>query len=135
MKKVVQEIFRRIYDNGDIYKGEYKGWYCTPCETFWPENKLPEGKHVCPDCGRPLELVSEEAYFFKMSNYQDKILAYIEEHPDFIQPVSRRNEMINFIKQGLEDLCISRTSFDWGSLSPWDRKACRLCLVRCLTTT
>ena len=120
-EKVVQEIFRRIYAKGDIYKGSYKGLYCTPCESYWTEHQLDENG-CCPDCGRPVQEVSEEAYFFKMSNYQDKILAYIEEHPDFIQPVSRRNEMINFIKQGLEDLCISRTSFDWGIPVPIDEK-------------
>ncbi|MBO5650911.1 MAG: methionine--tRNA ligase [Selenomonas sp.] len=120
-EKVVQEIFRRIYAKGDIYKGSYKGLYCTPCESYWTEHQLDENG-CCPDCGRPGQEVSEEAYFFKMSNYQDKILAYIEEHPDFIQPVSRRNEMINFIKQGLEDLCISRTSFDWGIPVPIDEK-------------
>jgi len=120
-EKVVQEIFRRIYAKGDIYKGEYKGLYCTPCESYWTEHQLDENG-CCPDCGRPVQEVSEEAYFFKMSNYQDRILSYIEEHPDFIQPTSRRNEMINFIKQGLEDLCISRTSFDWGIPVPMDEK-------------
>ena len=121
-EKVVQVLMQKSYDNGDIYKGEYKGWYCTPCETFWPENKLPEGKHICPDCGRPLELVSEEAYFLKMSNYTDRWLKFIEENPDFIQPEARRNEMISFVKSGLEDLCVSRTSFDWGIKVPWDPK-------------
>ena len=110
--KVVQEIFRRIYEKGDIYKGEYKGLYCTPCEAYWTEHQLKDGQ--CPDCGRPVEEVAEEAYFFKMSHYADQLLSHIESHPDFIQPTSRRNEMINFIRQGLEDLCISRTSFDWG---------------------
>lgn len=121
-EKVVQALMQKSYDNGDIYKGEYKGWYCTPCETFWPENKLPDGKHVCPDCGRPLELVSEEAYFLKMNKYADKWLKFIDENPDFIQPESRRNEMISFVKSGLEDLCVSRTSFDWGIKVPWDTK-------------
>ncbi|WP_370851120.1 methionine--tRNA ligase [Megasphaera sp.] len=121
-EKVVQALMQKSYDNGDIYKGEYKGWYCTPCETFWPENKLPEGKHICPDCGRPLELVSEEAYFLKMNKYADRWLKFIDEHPDFIQPESRRNEMISFVKSGLEDLCVSRTSFDWGIKVPWDPK-------------
>ena len=121
-EKVVQALMQKSYDNGDIYKGEYKGWYCTPCETFWPENKLPEGKHICPDCGRPLELVSEEAYFLKMNKYADKWLKFIDENPDFIQPESRRNEMISFVKSGLEDLCVSRTSFDWGIKVPWDTK-------------
>lgn len=121
-EKVVQALMQKSYDNGDIYKGEYKGWYCTPCETFWPENKLPDGKHICPDCGRPLELVSEEAYFLKMNKYADKWLKFIDENPDFIQPESRRNEMISFVKSGLEDLCVSRTSFDWGIKVPWDPK-------------
>ncbi len=120
-EKVVQEIFRRIYAKGDIYKGSYKGLYCTPCESYWTEHQLDENG-CCPDCHRPVQEVAEEAYFFKMSNYQDKILDYIETHPDFIQPASRRNEMINFIKQGLEDLCISRTSFDWGIPVPIDEK-------------
>ena len=111
-QRVVQEIFRRIYDKGDIYLGKYKGLYCTPCESYWTERQLVDGK--CPDCGRPVAEVEEDAYFFKMSRYERRVLEYIEEHPDFIQPVSRRNEMINFIKQGLDDLCISRTSFDWG---------------------
>ncbi len=119
-EKVVQEVFKRIYEKGDIYKGEYKGLYCTPCESFWLERQLVDGK--CPDCGREVKEVSEEAYFFKLSKYQDRLLEYIEAHPDFIQPVSRRNEMINFIKQGLEDLCISRTSFDWGIPVPIDPK-------------
>ena len=119
--KVVQEIFKKVYEKGDIYKSEYEGYYCTPCETFFTERQLTEG-HCCPDCGRETELVKEESYFFKMSKYQDRLLQYIEEHPDFIEPVSRRNEMINFIKQGLEDLCISRTTFDWGIPVPIDDK-------------
>ncbi len=119
--RVVQEIFRRIYEKGDIYKGSYSGLYCTPCESYWTEHQLDENG-CCPDCHRPVQQVSEEAYFFKMSKYADRVLQYIEEHPDFIQPVSRRNEMINFIKQGLEDLCISRTSFDWGIPVPIDEK-------------
>lgn len=118
--KVVQEIFRKIYEKGDIYKGAYKGLYCTPCETFWLERQLVDGK--CPDCGRPVEEVAEEAYFFRMSKYADRLLEYIEKNPEFIQPVSRRNEMINFIKQGLDDLCISRTSFNWGIPVPLDEK-------------
>lgn len=118
--KVVQEIFRRIYAKGDIYKGEYKGLYCTPCESYWTELQLKDG--CCPDCGRPVKEVAEEAYFFKLSNYADRILEHIETHPDFIVPTSRKNEMINFIKQGLEDLCISRTSFDWGIPVPMDEK-------------
>ena len=120
-EKVVQEIFRRIYEQGDIYKGEYKGLYCTPCESYWTELQLDEN-HCCPDCHRPVETVAEEAYFFKISKYADRLLKYIDENPDFIQPVSRRNEMINFIKQGLEDLCVSRTSFDWGIPVPIDDK-------------
>ncbi len=119
--EVVQQIFKTIYDKGDIYKSEYAGYYCTPCETFFTERQLTEG-NCCPDCGRPTELLKEESYFFKMSKYQDRLLQYIDEHPDFIQPVSRRNEMINFIKQGLEDLCISRTTFDWGIPVPIDDK-------------
>lgn len=118
--KVVQEIFKKIYEKGDIYKSEYEGWYCTPCETFFTERQLVDGK--CPDCGRDVELLKEESYFFKMSKYQDRLLAYIEENPDFIQPVTRRNEMINFIKQGLEDLCVSRTTFDWGIPVPINEK-------------
>lgn len=118
--QVVREIFQKIYDKGDIYKSTYKGLYCTPCETFWLERQLLDGK--CPDCGRPVEEVEEESYFFRMSKYQDKLLNFIETHPDFIQPSSRRNEMINFIKNGLEDLCISRTSFDWGVPVPIDEK-------------
>ena len=119
--RVVQEIFRRIEAKGDIYKGSYTGLYCTPCESYWTELQLDENG-CCPDCHRPVERVSEEAYFFKMSKYADRVLAYIEENPDFIQPTSRRNEMINFIKQGLEDLCISRTSFDWGIPVPGDER-------------
>lgn len=119
-EKVVQEVFKRIYEKGDIYKGTYKGLYCTPCESFWLERQLVDGK--CPDCGREVKEVAEEAYFFKISKYADRLLEYIEANPDFIQPVSRRNEMINFIKQGLEDLCISRTSFDWGIPVPIDEK-------------
>ena len=119
--KVVQEIFRRIRDKGDIYKGEYTGLYCTPCESYWTELQLDENGN-CPDCHRPVEKVSEEAYFFKMSKYADAVLKYIEDNPEFLEPKSRRNEMINFIKQGLEDLCVSRTSFDWGIPVPDDEK-------------
>ncbi|MDU4961704.1 MAG: methionine--tRNA ligase [Sporomusaceae bacterium] len=118
--EVVQAIFQKIYDQGDIYKAAYEGPYCIPCETFWLERQLVDGK--CPDCGRPVELVQEESYFFRMSKYQDRLLAYIEANPDFIQPVSRRNEMINFIKNGLEDLCVSRTTFEWGIKVPFDTK-------------
>ena len=118
--KVVQAVLQRIYDQGDIYKKNYEGLYCVPCESYWLERQLVDGK--CPDCGRPVEKMAEESYFFKLSKYQDRILEYIETHPDFIQPVSRRNEMINFIKQGLEDLCITRTTFDWGIPVPFDPK-------------
>ena len=118
--EVVQAIFQKIFDQGDIYKAAYEGWYCTPCETFWLERQLTDGN--CPDCGRPVERVQEESYFFRMSKYQEQLLKHIEEHPEFIQPVSRRNEMVNFIKQGLEDLCVSRTTFDWGIPVPFDRK-------------
>lgn len=117
-KKVVAEIFQRLYDQGDIYKAGYDGWYCTPCETFWTEARLLDGN--CPDCGRPVEMVREENYFFRMSKYAGQLLQYIEEHPDFIQPASRRNEMVSFIKSGLEDLCVSRTTFDWGIPVPFD---------------
>lgn len=118
--KVVQEIFVKLHEQGDIYKSEYEGWYCTPCETFWTERQAEGG--LCPDCGRPVELVKEESYFFKMSKYADALLKHIEDHPEFIQPVSRRNEMVNFIKQGLEDLCVTRTTFDWGIPVPFDPK-------------
>lgn len=112
-EKIVQKIFKKMLDKGDIYLGEYKGLYCTPCESFWTENQLVDGK--CPDCGREVELKSEESYFFKLSKYQEKLMDYIESHPEFIQPASRKNEMINnFLKPGLQDLCVSRTSFDWG---------------------
>lgn len=118
--KAVQNVFQKVYDKGDIYKSTYKGWYCTPCETFWVENKLEDGN--CPDCGRPVELLEEESYFFKMSKYADRLLKHIEEHPEFIQPEARRNEMVNFIKSGLEDLCVSRTTFNWGIPVPIDEK-------------
>ncbi len=109
----VQKIFKKLYENGDIYKSSYEGLYCTPCETFYTERQLVDGK--CPDCGREVETLKEESYFFKLSKYQDRIIKHIEEHPDFIQPATRKNEMINnFLKPGLEDLCISRTSFKWG---------------------
>ena len=119
--EIVQKIFKKLYDNGDIYKGSYKGLYCTPCESFWTETQASEG--LCPDCGRPVHEVEEEAYFFKLSKYQDRLVKHIEEHPEFIQPVSRKNEMINnFIKPGLEDLCVSRTSFNWGIPVSFDDK-------------
>ncbi len=117
----VQKIFEKLYQQGDIYKGEYKGLYCTPCESFWTETQLKDGK--CPDCGRDVHEVKEEAYFFRLSKYQDRLVNYIETHPEFIQPVSRKNEMINnFIKPGLEDLCVSRTSFKWGIPVTFDNK-------------
>ncbi|NLM14158.1 MAG: methionine--tRNA ligase [Epulopiscium sp.] len=112
-EKTVQKIFKKLYEKGDIYKSSYEGWYCTPCETFFTERQLKEGK--CPDCGREVEKVKEESYFFKLSKYQDRLIEYIESHPGFIQPQTRQNEMINnFLKPGLEDLCVSRTSFKWG---------------------
>lgn len=120
-EKVVQALFQKAYDKGDIYKTTYEGWYCTPCETYWTEQKLGEN-HTCPDCGRPVERLQEESYFFKMSKYADQWFKFIEENPDFIQPESRRNEMIQFVKQGLEDLSVSRTSFDWGIKVPFDEK-------------
>lgn len=111
--KAVQQIFKKLYDQGDIYKSEYEGWYCTPCESFWTETQLVDGK--CPDCGREVHKTKEEAYFFKMSKYQDKLMEYIDAHPEFIQPESRKKEMVNnFLKPGLQDLCVSRTSFTWG---------------------
>ncbi len=119
--KVVQNIFKKMYEKGDIYKGEYKGLYCTPCESFWTESQLIDGK--CPDCGRLVEEKREEAYFFKLSKYQEKLESYIENHPDFIKPESRKNEMINnFIKPGLQDLCVSRSSFTWGIPVDFDNK-------------
>lgn len=120
-EKAVQKIFNKLYEQGDIYKSEYEGWYCTPCEAFWTKSQLVDGK--CPDCGRPVELMKEESYFFKMSKYQDRIIKLIEENPDFLQPVSRQNEMLNnFLRPGLQDLCVSRTSFDWGIKVPFDPK-------------
>jgi len=112
-KKSVQKLFKQLYDQGDIYKSAYEGWYCTPCESFWTETQAVDGK--CPDCGRPVEKAKEEAYFFKMSKYADRLIEYIETHPEFIQPESRKNEMLNnFLRPGLQDLCVSRTTFDWG---------------------
>ena len=117
----VQKIFDKLYKQGDIYKGSYEGWYCTPCESFWTESQLKDGK--CPDCGREVKKAKEEAYFFRMSKYADRLLKYYEEHPDFIVPVSRKNEMINnFLKPGLQDLCVSRTSFKWGIPVDFDPK-------------
>lgn len=117
----VQKIFKKFYEQGDIYKGSYKGWYCTPCESFWTESQLVDGK--CPDCGGEVKIAEEEAYFFKMSKYADRLMQYYDEHPDFITPVSRKNEMVNnFIKPGLQDLCVSRTSFTWGIPVTFDEK-------------
>ena len=119
--KAVQKIFRRLYEQGDIYKGSYEGWYCTPCESFFTELQLKDG--CCPDCGRPVEKTNEEAYFFKLNKYQDWLIDYIETHPDFIQPASRKNEMLNnFLKPGLQDLCVSRTSIKWGIPVDFDSK-------------
>lgn len=120
-EKAVQHIFKKLYDQGDIYKSEYEGWYCTPCESFWTKTQLKEGK--CPDCGRDVELTKEESYFFRISKYQDRLIKHIEENPDFIQPVSRQNEMLNnFLRPGLEDLCVSRTTFNWGIPVTFDNK-------------
>ncbi|WP_293976522.1 methionine--tRNA ligase [uncultured Clostridium sp.] len=119
--KAVQDIFKKLYDQGDIYKSSYEGWYCTPCESFWTDTQLVDGN--CPDCGRPVEKSKEEAYFFKMSKYADRLIKYIEENPHFIQPESRKNEMLNnFLKPGLQDLCVSRTSFNWGVPVTFDEK-------------
>ena len=125
-EKVVQHIFKYMYDKGDIYLGKYEGWYCTPDESFWTDTqvvKSEDGKYLCPDCGREVQKKSEEAYFFKLSKYQQQLEDYIESHPEFIQPVARKNEMINnFIKPGLQDLCVSRTSFKWGIPVDFDPK-------------
>jgi len=119
--EAVKKIFKKLYDQGDIYKSEYEGLYCTPCESFWTETQLVDGK--CPDCGREVKKTKEEAYFFKMSKYQDKLMKYIEENPDFIQPEARKKEMVNnFLKPGLQDLCVSRTSFTWGVPVEFDPK-------------
>jgi methionyl-tRNA synthetase len=120
-KQKVAEIFKRLYDQGDIYLGKYEGWYCTPCESFFTEAQLVDGK--CPDCGRDVALASEDAYFFKLSKYVDQLVKYFDEHPDFIEPITRKNEIINnFIKPGLQDLCVSRTSFKWGIPVSFDDK-------------
>ena len=120
-ERQVQKIFKKLYDQGDIYKGEYVGKYCTPCESFFTDSQLVDGK--CPDCGRPVQEAKEEAYFFKLSKYQDRLMKHIEQNPDFIQPESRKNEMINnFIKPGLQDMCVSRTSFKWGIPVDFDDK-------------
>ena len=125
-EEVVQHIFKYMYDKGDIYLGKYEGWYCTPDESFWTDTQVvknEDGTMVCPDCGREVQRKSEEAYFFKLSKYQDQLEEYIESHPEFIQPVARKNEMINnFIKPGLQDLCVSRTSFKWGIPVDFDPK-------------
>ncbi len=120
-EKQIQKIFKKLYKQDDIYKGHYEGWYCTPCESFFTESQLADKK--CPDCGREVKLAKEEAYFFRLSKYQDRIIKHIEENPDFIQPESRKNEMLNnFLKPGLQDLCVSRTSFDWGIPVDFDNK-------------
>lgn len=116
----VQAMFQKMYEKGDIYKGEYEGWYCTPCEAFWTDTQAAE--QTCPDCGRAVEKAKEEAYFFRLSNYQARLIDLFENDPEFLQPESRRNEMLNFAKQGLEDLCVSRSSFDWGIPVPIDEK-------------
>ena len=124
-EKIVQKIFRQFYEQGDIYKSEYEGMYCTPCESFWTPSQLVEknGEKVCPDCGRPCQPMKEEGYFFRMSKYQDWLIDYIETHPDFIQPAARANEMLNnFLRPGLQDLCVSRTSFKWGVPVDFDDK-------------
>ena len=120
-EKQVQKIFKKLYEQGDIYKGSYEGWYCTPCESFWTESQLVDGK--CPDCGRPVNKSKEEAYFFKMSKYADRLMEYYNEHPEFITPVSRKNEMVNnFLKPGLQDLCVSRSTFKWGIPVDFDNR-------------
>ena len=120
-ERAVQKIFKRFFEQGDIYKDYYEGWYCTPCESFFTESQITDGK--CPDCGRPVHQAKEEAYFFKMSKYVDRLIAHIEANPGFIQPESRKNEMVNtFLKAGLQDLCVSRTSFTWGIPVDFDPK-------------
>ena len=119
--KYCQDLFQQIYDQGDIYKSEYQGWYCTSCETFFTETQVGT-EHICPDCGQHVETAKEESYFFRMSKYADRWLKFIEDNPNFIRPESRRNEMVNFVKSGLEDLCVSRTTFDWGIPVPFDSK-------------
>ncbi len=119
-EEVVQKLFQKVYDQGDIFISQYEGWYCTPCETFFTQRQLEDGK--CPDCGREVELLKEESYFFNMGKYANRLLEHIENHPEFVQPQSRRNEVINFIKTGLEDLCVSRTTFRWGVPVPFNQK-------------
>ncbi|MBU0501664.1 MAG: methionine--tRNA ligase [bacterium] len=124
-EKVVQKVFHKLLGQGDIYLGEYEGWYCVPCESFWSEMQLNEdieGRKLCPDCGRVCDILKEESYFFKLSKYQDKLLKHIKENPDFIQPKSRENEIVKFIEQGLKDLSITRTAFPWGVGVPDDPK-------------
>jgi len=129
-EKEVQKIFKKLYDQGDIYKSEYEGWYCTPCESFWTESQLVDGK--CPTCGAPVHMEKEESYFFRLSKYQKQLEDYIESHPEFIQPESRKNEMLNnFIRPGLQDLCVSYF-FQMGHSGRFRRQACRICLDRCL---
>ncbi len=119
--KRVENIFNKLHEQGDIYKSVYEGWYCTPCESFYTESQLVDGK--CPDCGRPVEKASEEAYFLKLTNYEDRLVEYINSHPEFLVPESRKNELINnFIKPGLQDLCVSRSTFTWGVQVPFDKK-------------
>lgn len=121
-EKAVQKIFQKLYDNGDIYLDEYEGWYCVPCEAYWTDTQVTD-KHICPDCGRPVEKKKESSYFFRLSKYQDRLIEYYESHPDFCFPESRKNEMLNnFLKEGLEDLSVSRTTFDWGIKVPFDDK-------------
>lgn len=123
--QTVQKIFSRLLQQGDIYKGEYEGWYCVPCETYWNEGELREdveGRKLCPDCGRPTDLLKEDTYFFKQSKYQGQLLQHIEDNPDFIKPDSRRNEVVQFVKQGLRDLSVTRTAFPWGVAVPDDPK-------------
>ncbi len=121
-QRVVQKVFERLYQQGDIYKSQYEGWYCTPCETFWLERQLVDGRCPNPECGGEVQLLQEESYFLRLSKYADRLLAHISAHPEFIQPPGRRNEMISFIKQGLEDICVTRTTFDWGVSIPFDPK-------------
>ena len=120
-EKVVEKVFKKLYDQGDIYKGFYEGLYCTPCESFFTESQLVDG--LCPDCGREVHSEKEEAYFFKLSNYTKRLEQYLDEHPDFIEPISRKNEIVNnFIKPGVQDLCVSRTTFKWGIPVSFDPK-------------
>ena len=120
-ERAVKKIVNKFLENGDIYKGSYEGWYCMPCETYFTETQLVDG--MCPDCGREVKKMQEESYFFNMKKYEDRLVKYYDEHPDFVKPDFRKNEIFgNFIKPGLEDLCISRTTFDWGIPMPNDPK-------------